>query len=83
MTTLCPGSVSTEFQARAGIKPGFEHQILDSAASDVAQAGYLGLMANKRLVLPGLGTKIIPSLLRLFPRGFILAAVARLQLRRC
>jgi short-subunit dehydrogenase len=82
VTTLCPGSVSTEFQARAGIKPGLEHQMLDSAASDVAQAGYLGLMANKRVVLPGLGTKIIPFLLRLFPRGFILAAIGRLQLRK-
>jgi short-subunit dehydrogenase len=24
VTTLCPGSVPTEFQARAGLKPGFE-----------------------------------------------------------
>jgi short-subunit dehydrogenase len=82
VTTLCPGSVSTEFQARAGIKPGLEHQMLDSAASDVARAGYLGLMANKRVVLPGFGTKIIPFLLRLFPRGFILAAIGHLQLRK-
>jgi short-subunit dehydrogenase len=82
VTTLCPGSVSTEFQTRAGIKLGLEHQILQSAASDVAQAGYLGLMANKRIVLPGLGTKIIPFLLRLFPRGFILAAIGRIQLRK-
>jgi short-subunit dehydrogenase len=73
--------VSTDFQARAGIKPGLEHQMLDSAASDVAQAGYLGLMTNKRIVLPGLGTKIIPFLLRLFPRGFILAAADRVQPR--
>jgi short-subunit dehydrogenase len=82
VTTLCPGSVSTEFQARAGIKPGFEHAILNVSASDVAQAGYRGLMANKRAVLPGLGIKIVPLLLRLFPRGFILAAVGRLQLRK-
>ncbi len=27
VTTLCPGSVSSEFQARAGLKPGFEHEI--------------------------------------------------------
>lgn len=82
VTTLCPGSVSTEFQARAGIKAGFEHQILNIAASDVAQAGYLGLMANKRIVLPGIGTKIVPFLLRLFPRWFILAAIGQLQLRK-
>jgi uncharacterized protein len=82
VTALCPGSVSTEFQARAGLKPGFEHAILNVSASDVAQAGYRGLMANKRAVLPGLGMKIVPFLLRLFPRGFILAAVGRVQLRK-
>ena len=41
-----------------------------------------GLMANKRVVLPGFGIKMVPLLLRLFPRGFVAAAVARLQLRR-
>ncbi len=81
VTTLCPGSVPSEFQARAGIKPGFEHEMLCISASDVAQAGYRGLMANKGAVLPGLGTRIIPLLLRLFPREFVSAAVGRLQLR--
>src|SRR5438132_11994004 len=60
VTTLGPGSVSTEFQARAGIKPGFEHEILNVSAPDVAQAGYRGLMANKRSVLPGFGMMITP-----------------------
>src|SRR5205823_11035265 len=46
VTTLCPGSVLTEFQARAGLKPGFEHEILNVLACDVAQVGYSGLMAN-------------------------------------
>jgi short-subunit dehydrogenase len=82
VTTLCPGSVSSEFQARAGIKPGLEHEILNVSALDVAQAGYRGLMANKRTVLPGLGTAVIPILLRLFPREFILGAISRLQLRK-
>jgi uncharacterized protein len=82
VTALCPGSVSSEFQARAGLKPGFEHVILNVSASDVAQAGYRGLMTNKRVVLPGLGIKIVPFLIRLFPRGFILAAVGRIQLRK-
>ena len=80
VTTLCPGSVPSEFQARAGIKSGIEHAILHVSAAKVAQAGYRALMANKRLVLPGLGTNIIPFLLRLFPRGFILAAVGRIHL---
>jgi len=82
VTTLCPGSVSSEFQARAGIKPGIEHDMMNVSASDVAQAGYRGLMANQRAVLPGLGAKIIPFVLRLFPRGFIAAMVGRIQLRK-
>jgi short-subunit dehydrogenase len=82
VTTLCPGSVSSEFQARAGLKPGFEHGMMNVSASHVAQAGYRGLMANKRTVLPGLAIKIVPFLLRLFPRAFILAAVGRIQLRK-
>jgi uncharacterized protein len=82
VTALCPGPVPSEFQARAGFRPGFDSAVLNVSAADVALAGYRGLMANKRAVLPGLGVKIVPFLLRLFPRGFILAAVARLQLRK-
>ena len=82
VTALCPGPVPSEFQVRAGFKPGFDSAILNVAASEVAKDGYRGLMANKRAVLPGLGIKIVPFMLRLFPRGFILAAVGRFQLRK-
>jgi short-subunit dehydrogenase len=82
VTALCPGPVPSEFQTRAGIKPGLDSAILNVSPSDVASAGYRGLMANKRAVLPGLGIKMVPLLLRLFPRGFILAAVGRFQLRK-
>jgi short-subunit dehydrogenase len=82
VTALCPGPVPSEFQVRAGFEPGFDSAILNVAASDVAQLGYRGLMANKRAVLPGLGIKIVPFLLRLVPRGFVAAAVGRFQLRR-
>jgi uncharacterized protein len=82
VTALCPGPVPSEFQARAGFLPGLDSAILKVSPAHVAWAGYRGLMANRRTVLPGLGIKIVPFLLRLFPRGFILAAVARLQLKR-
>jgi hypothetical protein len=39
-------------------------------------------MAGKRAVLPGFGIKMVPFLLRFFPRGFVLATVGRLQLGR-
>jgi short-subunit dehydrogenase len=82
VTVLCPGPVPSEFQARAGFEPGFDFAILNVSASDVAKAGYRGLMANKRAVLPGLGIKPVPFLLRLFPRAFILGAIGGFQLRK-
>jgi len=82
VTVVCPGPVPSEFQARAGFKPGFDSAVLNVSAADVAQQAYRGLMANKRAVLPGIGIKMVPFLLRLFPRGFILNAVGRLQLRQ-
>ncbi|MDB5633967.1 MAG: short-chain dehydrogenase/reductase [Tardiphaga sp.] len=82
VTALCPGPVSSEFQKRAGFEPGLDSAILNVPAAEVARLGYRGLMANKRTVLPGLGIKMVPFLLRFFPRGFIASAVARLQLRR-
>lgn len=82
VTALCPGPVPSEFQARAGFEPGLDSAILNVSAAAAARAGYRGLMANKRIVLPGIGIKMVPFMLRLFPRGFILAAVGRLQVRR-
>lgn len=82
VTALCPGAVPTEFQARAGIVPGFDSQVLGMSAAKVALAGYRGLMAGKRLVLPGLGMKAIPFMLRFVPRGWVLALVGRVQSRR-
>jgi uncharacterized protein len=82
VTALCPGPVPTEFQDRAGFEPGFDSAVLNVSAAKVADAAYRGLMANKRAVLPGFGIKIVPLMLRLFPRGFILAAVAKFQIRK-
>jgi len=82
VTVLCPGPVPSEFQARAGFRPGFDSAVLKVLPAAVAQQGYRGLMANKRAVMPGLGIKIVPFLLRLFPRSFVLEAVGRLQLRQ-
>jgi len=79
VTVLCPGPVPTEFQGRAGITPGFDSAVLNISASQVARVGFEGLMAGKRLVLPGFGMKIIPFLLRFVPRGVVLHLVSRVQ----
>lgn len=82
VTALCPGPVPTEFQTRAGFEPGFDSAILNVSAADVAEAAYRGMMANERAVLPGLGVKIVPFMLRLVPRGFVIWAVSCFQTRR-
>jgi short-subunit dehydrogenase len=82
VTVLCPGPVPSEFQARAGFTPGLDSAILKVSAADVAQQAYRGLMANKRAVLPGLGIKMVPLLIRLLPRSFILGASGRFQPRQ-
>ena len=82
VTVVCPGPVPSEFQARAGFTPGLDSVLLNVLPADVAKQAYDGLMANKRAVLPGLGIKIVPFLLRFFPRSFVLWAVCRFQLRK-
>jgi uncharacterized protein len=82
VTVVCPGPVPSEFQGRAGFEPGFDSAVLNVSAAEVAKQAYRGLMANSRMVLPGLGIKVVPPMLRMFPRAFILAAVGRFQLRK-
>ena len=82
VTALCPGPVPTEFQGRAGLHTGLDSAILNVSAAAVARAGYRGLMSNKRLVLPGVGVRMIPFLLRFAPRSMVLASVARVQQKR-
>jgi uncharacterized protein len=82
VTVLCPGPVPSEFQERAGFKPGFDSSVLNVSPAAVARQAYRGLMTNSRMVLPGFGIKMVPRMLRFFPRGFILAAVGGFQLRK-
>jgi short-subunit dehydrogenase len=82
VTALCPGPVPTEFQTRAGFKPDAATTGLDVASARVARTGYDALMRGKRVVVPGVGARIVPFLLRLIPHAPVLAVVDRLQRRR-
>jgi short-subunit dehydrogenase len=75
VTALCPGPVSTEFQARAGIRSGRGVGLLGCSAEQVARAGYEGLIRGKRVVVPGLANKVVTLLPRILPRGLVLSMV--------
>jgi short-subunit dehydrogenase len=79
VTVLCPGPVKTEFQMRAGIDARRPSRLLDRTADQVAQAGYDGFMAGKRLVIPGVGNKIVSLMPKLLPRGLVLKTLESYQ----
>lgn len=83
VTALCPGPVPTEFQARAGLTERDAPGLLTVPAERVAEEGYRGLMAGRRLVVPGVFNKVVTFLPRLVPRSWVLEAVyARQRGRR-
>ena len=79
VTALCPGPVATEFQRRAGVHNRKPPLLLRQSPEQVAQAGYDGLMSGKRIVVPGVGNKIMSVLPRFVPRGVILNMMASYQ----
>jgi len=80
VTTVCPGVVPTEFQARAGMKKMPMADFLLTPPAAIAVAGYAGLMRGQRVVIPGVVNKLITFLPRILPRGMFLRSVAREQL---
>ena len=79
VTALCPGPVPTEFQARAGVPDHTGPSILERDVGFVASAGYRGLMAGRRLVIPGWPNLLVTILPRFLPRGFVVRAMYRVQ----
>jgi len=74
-TTLCPGPVPTEFQARSGMQLNPAARALELSAERVAQIGYDAFMRGKRVVVAGINNRIAVSLMRLVPNGLLLRLV--------
>ena len=81
VTALCPGPVATAFHARAGLGSDSVSGIMNQSAEKVAREGYDGLMAGRRLVVPGLANKLVTFLPRFAPRGLVLGLVHKRQRR--
>jgi uncharacterized protein len=77
VTALCPGPVKTEFQARAGMPSDYFPPMLARSAERVAREGYDGLMANRRVVVPGSHNRVAAMLPRLLSRGLMLSITSR------
>lgn len=82
VTVLSPGPTPTGFQRRAGFGdrapriPG----TLDVAC--VARAGYAGLLAGRRVVIPGAINTLMVGVSRLLPRAVTARIVGAIQRRR-
>src|SRR6202022_3252208 len=83
VSALCPGYTKTDFQARAGIGADMDLGRLPvSTAMEVAEAGYAGLTAGRREIVPGFFNRLSISLLPFLPKALILTVISRLQQNR-
>jgi short-subunit dehydrogenase len=82
VTALCPGPVPTEFQDRAGVAEDHAPRALTVSATRVAEEGYRGLMAGRRIVVPGFLNKVVTFLPRVVPPTWLLDGVHARQRRR-
>lgn len=82
VTALCPGAVPSEFQLRAGVRHEHYPPVFTQSAERVARDGYRGLVAGRRIVVPGLANRLATMFLRFAPRRLPAAIVASHNMRR-
>lgn len=85
VSCLCPGPVITGFQARSGMSfEGLMGAMKPALvpADEVARQGYDGLMAGRRVVVPGAVNKVMIWSARLSPRAVLLPILGTAQLKR-
>jgi short-subunit dehydrogenase len=85
VSALCPGPVATGFQSRAGFDFSGPMGAMKPAllpADEVARQGYDGLMAGKRVVVPGAVNKALVFGAGLTPRAILLPILAMAQKSR-
>jgi short-subunit dehydrogenase len=83
VSALCPGYTKTGFQARAGFGPDLGlTRFPGTTAIAVAEAGYAGLIAGRREIVPGFFNKLSVLLLPFLPKAVVLAIISRLQQNR-
>lgn len=80
VTALCPGPTKTNFPRRAGVSDTIPFRFFSlMTASQVAKAGYNGMIRKKRVVVPGLFNYIQWKIIRFVPLELLLRFVGRLH----
>jgi hypothetical protein len=82
VSALCPGATPTGFQERAGFGPHILRGVPMTKSIEVAEAGYRGLMAGKREIIPGWFNKLGAAVLPFAPKDVILMLISRVQQKR-
>jgi short-subunit dehydrogenase len=74
VSCFCPGATNTGFQKRAGMENSRLFKKIGAMKADaVARDGYRGLMAGRRLVIPGLQNWLVAESVRFAPRRAVTA----------
>ena len=83
VTALCPGPVQSEFQQVA------YHETSDVTArrgvptsAETAEFGYAAVKRGQLIVIPGLSNRILPFLVRVLPRSWVVKMVRSYQERQ-
>ena len=82
VTALCPGPTASGFFQRAGGHIKYADTLPGLSAAQVAQAGYDALMAGRRVVVPGVGFRVLAMLARFAPRALTMTIVGAIQTKR-
>ena len=80
VTALCPGPTVTGFRDRAEMQSSklFRQRRVMPAAK-VAATGYAGMLAGKRIVIPGWQNKLLAQAVRISPRALVTKLVRGMQ----
>ncbi len=80
VSCLCPGPTKTEFGQQAGADrtPLFDDKKIMSATT-VAENGYRGMMAGKRVIVTGLWNRVLAFCSPMMPRNLVMGIVKRYQ----
>ncbi len=67
-SALCPGGTTTEFMARANMETSAFLNLRFMSPRRVAEVGYAGMLAGRRIIIPGWDNRLGAYLGRLVPR---------------